>query len=289
LRLILGIDGGGTGCRAAVAKPGGVILGRGQGGPANIRTDLDGAAANILAATGAALSAAGLGEEAQSRLVAVLGLAGANVGGFAAAIRARLPFARAQVENDGTIALEGAIGPGDGAIGIVGTGSVFVARSGGAVRQVGGWGFELGDQGSGAWLGRLLLEEALLAHDGLRPAGALAAEVLAELGGPAAAVGFAMTARPVDYGAFAPRIVAAAGAGDAHAGDLLDRAAGRVKAALAALDPGGRLPVALLGGLAVHVGARLTGPLRARLVAPRGDALSGAVAMAERLAAGKDE
>ncbi|MDE3240946.1 MAG: ATPase, partial [Paracoccaceae bacterium] len=59
MQLFLGIDGGGTGCRAAVADARGRILGRGKAGPANIVTDPDGARANILAATVAALGSHG--------------------------------------------------------------------------------------------------------------------------------------------------------------------------------------------------------------------------------------
>ncbi|MBX8828293.1 N-acetylglucosamine kinase, partial [Ochrobactrum sp. SFR4] len=52
---ILGIDGGGTGCRAAIADTSGKVLGTGQAGPADIMTDMDTSVVNILAATDAAL------------------------------------------------------------------------------------------------------------------------------------------------------------------------------------------------------------------------------------------
>ncbi len=55
MTFFLGIDGGGTGCRAALADADGLIIGQGQGGPANINTDVEGAAVNILAATAQAL------------------------------------------------------------------------------------------------------------------------------------------------------------------------------------------------------------------------------------------
>ena len=48
MSLVLGIDGGGTGCRAALATPAGEIVGRGKSGPANIRTDLTAARENIV-------------------------------------------------------------------------------------------------------------------------------------------------------------------------------------------------------------------------------------------------
>lgn len=44
---LIGIDGGGTSCRAAVATADGRILGRGKAGAANILTDPETALANI--------------------------------------------------------------------------------------------------------------------------------------------------------------------------------------------------------------------------------------------------
>ena len=56
---ILGIDGGGTSCRAAVAGVDGRILGRGKSGAANILTDPDNALLHIVGAAKAAFEEAG--------------------------------------------------------------------------------------------------------------------------------------------------------------------------------------------------------------------------------------
>ena len=58
MTLYLGVDGGGTGCRAAVCDATGRILGEGAAGSANIWTDPEGALVNILAASRQALEAA---------------------------------------------------------------------------------------------------------------------------------------------------------------------------------------------------------------------------------------
>ena len=50
MTLYLGVDGGGTGCRAAVADADGRILGRGEAASANIWSDPEGARASIVAA-----------------------------------------------------------------------------------------------------------------------------------------------------------------------------------------------------------------------------------------------
>ena len=41
---------------------------------------------------------------------------------------------------------------------ILGTGTAYMVRKDGASRAIGGWGFQVGDQGSGARIGRDLLE-----------------------------------------------------------------------------------------------------------------------------------
>ena len=60
MRLYLGIDGGGTGCRAALADADGRVIGRGEAAAANIWTDPEGALGNILDAARAAMAEARL-------------------------------------------------------------------------------------------------------------------------------------------------------------------------------------------------------------------------------------
>ena len=150
----------------------------GKSGPANIRTDLSGARRNIVEAARLAFADAGADPELIPETAAVLGLAGSNVGTYAQQLEAILPFRAARVETDALIALEGAVGSGDGAIAVLGTGTAYMVRKGGVTRAIGGWGFQVGDQGSGARIGRDLLEMTLLAHDGIGAASPLTAEMM---------------------------------------------------------------------------------------------------------------
>jgi len=279
--LFLGIDGGGSGCRAAVADGAGRILGRGEGGAANIWTNREGALASILAAAGAAAAEAGA---EPSRLAAVLGLAGANMAGAAAWLAGRLPFAAARIETDVVVALKGALGPADGVAATIGTGSVFGVQRGGGVRMLGGWGFVLGDQGSGARIGRALLEAALLAHDGLAEATPLLGAVLADFGGPEAIVAFGQRAVPADFAREAPRVLAADAAGDAAARAIMDAAAAAVAASIDRLQAGDALPLAFLGGLGPEFARRLAPRYGSLIRPPLGSGLDGALAMARGLA-----
>lgn len=273
MTLFLGIDGGGTGCRAAVCDASGQILGEGQGGPANIASDYSGARENILSAARAALPTTARLEDLQ----AVLGLAGANVGQMAARLAADLPFRSARVESDALIAVKGALQGSDGVVASLGTGSVFAVQRAGKVRQIGGWGLILGDEGSGAWLGRTLLATALRAIDGFVPASPLTTALLDEMGGTDGVIDFAQSARPVDFARLAPRLV---GSDDPAACAILARADAEIAAAIDLLAGADRLPVVFLGGLGGLFAQRLSG--RWQVTPPLGTALEGALWMARQ-------
>ncbi len=275
----LGVDGGGTGCRAAVCDATGAVLGRAEAPAANIVSDLEGACRNIISAARGAAEAAGVGPRF-AELPTVLGLAGANVASAAAQARGRLPFRLARIETDAVIALKGAFGTHDGVVAILGTGSIFIAQRDGVVETVGGWGFALGDHGSGAWLGRRLLERALLAHDRLAPATPLLEAVLREAGGPDALVAFAAGARPSDFARYAPRVFVAAAEGDAAAIAALAEADAAIVAAIARLRDGSAAPICFLGGLGPLYAARLQARYGVAIRAPRGAPVDGALAMA---------
>ncbi len=290
MNFVLGIDGGGTSCRAALASADGVVLARALSGAANIRTDLTGARANIVDAARQAFLAAGQDPGLIAQTPAVLGLAGANVGTYSQQLSAILPFAASRVETDAEIALEGAVGSGDGAMAILGTGTAYMVRKAGRSRAIGGWGFQVGDQGSGARIGRDLLEETLLAHDGIREQSPLTREMMAVFrDDPQDVVEFTTNARPGDFGGFAPKVFDHAARGDAVAVRIVGKAVADVEAALGVLDLAEGDTLCLLGGLAPLYEPRLSARYRALLKAPLDDALGGAVRMAVRIFADTGE
>lgn len=279
--LILGVDGGGSGCRAAVADGAGRILGRGEAGPANIHSDPEAARAAILAA---ALEAARAASAAPGRLCAVLGLAGANMPRAVAGLAPALPFARARILSDAQTAARGAIGRDEGIVAAMGTGSVFAVQAGGRFAQFGGRGWILGDEGGGAPLGREALAEALRAEDGFAAASPFLSALVAQHRGAAGVIGFAAHARATDFAALAMRLVAAAEDGDAGAGRVLGRAVDQVGCMLESLQARfGALPVVFLGGLGPAYAARLAGRFAIRPA--QGGALDGALALARDLLA----
>lgn len=252
--VFLGVDGGGTGCRVALADDKGRSLARAEAGPANISADPDGALVNILAATRAALAQLG-GKVEMQHLHAGLGLAGANAAGAADWLGAHLPFARARIVTDAVTAVKGALGQRDGIVAAIGTGSVFAEQRGGVMRQIGGWGLALGDEGSGAVLGRALLARALRARDGALPMTPLLQMVLDEFGTPEALVAFSLTAKGADYAAFAPRVEAS---DDPAAQAIMAQAVEEVRASVAALQEADPLPVTFIGGLGPAYAKRIS-------------------------------
>ncbi len=276
----IGIDGGGTSCRAAVADASGRILGRARGGAANILTSLDGALGNITSTAREALRLAGLDLDLND-IPAFLGLAGANVADQVSEMTARLPFKSAKVDTDGLIALQGAFGDADGVVAILGTGSVYITRQAGNVSYTGGWGFMLGDLGGGARIGRALLQECLLVHDGVRRNSPLIENTMSGFDNqPIHLVTFAHDASPSDFGRFAPSVFEAANRGDLAGVALVKGAVGAVDEALDAATEKSDCGICLLGGLSAFYPHFIAERHRKRLVAPQGDALDGAVSLA---------
>jgi len=278
----LGIDGGGTTCRARLADASGRALGEGVAGSANLTLGIGVARASILAAADQAYAEAGLGDDARGRTHAGFGLAGANVPSLAESVRtAAFPFAAVALASDAVIACLGAHGGGDGAILIVGTGSQGLAIVGGRATAIGGWGFAVSDEASGAIFGRSAVRAAVASVDGLAPRSALTEAVMARLGGgPDHAVEWAAGAKPRDYAAFVPLVLEHANSGDAVAADLLAQAVASAVLLLDRLLALGAGRIALMGGLAETYRAALPPRFGPVVVEPQGDAMDGALALA---------
>jgi glucosamine kinase len=219
-----------------------------------------------------------------ARTRAGFGLAGANVPSLAAEARAAsFPFAAVAVASDAVIACLGAHGGADGAILVVGTGSQGLAIVAGQATAVGGWGFNVSDDASGAILGRAAIRAAVAGADALAPTSPLTEALLRAVGGgPAQAVEWAAKARPRDYAAFVPTVLDHAAQGDPVADALLAEAVASAVTMLDRLLALGAGRIALMGGLADTYRTRLPARLAPAIVAPRGDALEGAIALARQ-------
>ena len=281
-QFYIGLDGGGTNSRARLTDGDGHVLGEGVSGSSNLTLGADIAAASIRAACDAALAASTVKNIGYAQIHAGFGLAGANVPELAAALQ-RVPFGFASMKlaSDAVIACLGAHGGADGAILILGTGSQGLALLKGEAKTIGGWGFLVGDDGSGAQLGRAAIRAALRAHEGWGPASPLTARIMARFNAnPSEMVIWAAQATPRDYGHFAPLVLEARSRGDMVAQALIAQSLAHVSAMIAALVVLGASRVALMGGLAQPYEEMLPGDMRAHLVRPQADALQGAILLA---------
>ncbi len=282
--LFLGIDGGGSKCRARLCDREGQVLGEGQSGAANVSLGLDIAFAEISKAAALALENAGLADVPLSDLHAGAGLAGMPLRREREELRRHPhPFASFEADTDAYTACLGAHDGADGAIVIVGTGTCGITIANGEVTYVGGWGLVIGDEGSGAYLGRAAVRRALREHDAILPRSALGNAIMSQFESQAEdLVTWAATARPGDYGKFVPVIIEHAQAGDPVSRDLLHETGEDVCLLVEALAAKGAPNVALVGGLAGPIQPWLPERILPLLVEPKGDPLDGALMLARR-------
>jgi glucosamine kinase len=280
--LLLGIDGGGSRCRARLCNIAGATLSEGVGGAANLRLGVEQSFASVLQATIQCMNGAGLSSRDFERVVACVALAGASEPSqLEAARRHEHPYRMALFVTDAQAACVGAHGGRDGGIIVIGTGSIGWAELNGRQYQVGGWGWPISDEGSGAWLGCEALRRTLWAHDGRMPWSALLRLLFAKFrSDPHAIVHWMTDASPKDFAAFAPAIVEHALADDPVAVELLRLAGGHVDALAQRLIDFGVDRLSLVGGLAASIEPWLADSTRHHLVAPRGDAVGGALQLA---------
>lgn len=184
-RYYLGVDGGGTNCRIRLADENLVTLADAAGGRSNLQIEAgEPAYRSILTGTREAFAKAGIDFSEAANTAACFGMAGGRLPSARTAFEQRAwPFANVRVYDDIDIARAGAHGGADGGVIIVGTGSAALAMVDGQRHQSGGWGFHIGDQMSGAILGRELVRRTVEAADGLSTGSALTQAVIDGLGG----------------------------------------------------------------------------------------------------------
>ncbi len=285
-RYVLGVDGGATGCRVAIAGVDGTPVARAEGAEANVASDFDKALRHLTDAIGRAADQAGLDAATLAATPAWLGLAGAIDADTCARVEAALPFATVRVSDDRPTGMTGALDGRDGCLVATGTGS-FLGRQAGDQRVfVGGWGLQVSDQASGAWLARNMLRAVVDHHDNMGPDSELLRGIVAEFGSVAEAVFFSLRATPTEFARYAPRIIAAASEGDAVARRLMQEGADWVAEGLRAMGATDGEAVCLIGGIGPYYADYLPDALTQNLLEPRGTSMDGAVLLARELAAG---
>jgi glucosamine kinase len=255
-KTLVGADVGGTKTAVAVSVEGNIV-GRAEGPGAAVRPGRALASAStIIEVVRRALSAAG-------RLtgdILVVGAAGAGREPereeLRTALRSENLVSHIVVTTDIEIALAAAFADGPGIVVSAGTGSVAVGRDRtGKRHRIGGYGWQMGDEGSGYAIGRASLGAVSRAIDGRSPPTALSDRLLraTRSGDFDDLVRWAAGASPAEVAALAPHVLAVAAEGDPLAQGIADYAARELSQLAICLIPKMTIdppvPVAVTGGL----------------------------------------
>ena len=256
---VLGIDAGGTKTVCLLADELGRVVSEARGGGANLQASGELEVEKVLHA----VMETALGDRDVQPAAICLGIAGVDRESDAAAVRGimrRIGFkTRTLVVNDALIALVAGAGDEPGIVIVAGTGSIAYGRDGaGRAARAGGWGYVLGDEGGGFWIGRAALNAVVRQYDGRGPQTMLTEMVLTamELGSPTDLIHavYAGGLHRYAIAGMAPVVQRAAEAGDAVAGDIVVRAGIELSAAAASVITrlemrGEPFPTLLAGGV----------------------------------------
>jgi glucosamine kinase len=255
-KVLIGADVGGTKTAVAVSEDGKVV-GRADGPGAAVRPGRALASAStITEVVRRALSDAG-------RLtgdVLVVGAAGAGReperDELRKALRSENVASNVVVTTDIEIALAAAFADGPGIVVSAGTGSVAVGRDRTGKRyRIGGYGWQMGDEGSGYAIGRASLGAVSRAVDGRSPNTALSERLLRATRSADfdSLIRWAAGASPAEVAALAPHVLEVAAQGDPLAQGIADYAARELSQLAICLVPKmdvtPPVPVAITGGL----------------------------------------
>jgi glucosamine kinase len=259
----VGIDGGGTKTTCAAGDET-RLLAKATAGPSNIvRVGEAQTRKSLTQAVREACAACGISPEDVVRTC--VGGSGAARPELAAIVRSILvEILRSPVDvvGDMETSLEAAFGDGPGVIVIAGTGSIAYGRDQtGNTLRAGGWGFEIGDEGSAHWIGRTAIT-ALLRYSDLDGESVLSAPMVKALfkaWGVDSLLDLARAANSVPGPDFASLFPAIARSDDNLARQVLGKA-GRELAELASIvirrlfaqDNVPPVPVAMIGGVFRH-------------------------------------
>lgn len=182
--FVLGIDAGGTKTVCLLADAEGRVRASARGPGANLQSQGELEVEKVLHEVMESVLA---GEHTPPAAIC-LGIAGVDrphdnaiIGGIMRRIGHKAPVL---VVNDALVALvAGAGDDGPAIVLIAGTGSICYGRDGeGRAARSGGWGYILGDEGSGWWIGREALAAVMRGGDGRGPATLLESRVLQHFG-----------------------------------------------------------------------------------------------------------
>lgn len=233
---VLGIDAGGTKTVCQLADEHGSLVAEARGEGANLQAAGELTVEKVLHQ----VMEEAIGDREIVPSAICLGIAGVDRPDDSATIKAimrRIGYkARVLVVNDALVALEAGAPGQPGVVIISGTGSICYGRNAaGEAARSGGWGYVLGDEGSGYWIGRAALRAVLRQADRRGPATLLTPLLLNHFG-VTQAQGlihqvYHTNLKPAAIGALARSVQSAFGEGDEVAIGILRAAANELESA----------------------------------------------------------
>lgn len=255
-QFYLGIDGGGTKCKAVIYSSQFGVISQGLSGPANVSKQTELAIEHILEASSSALDAAKIDGLCLADLIAGIGLAGLNLPDSQLKMEGwQHPFKQAFFTSDLHAACIGAHQGQDGAVIIAGTGSSGLVLRQGQLTELGGHGFPCGDCGSGAWLGLKAIELTLKALDGLHQSSGLSSMITAhyQVTDAKSLAQHVASFKPADYARIAPLVIQQAQRQEQDAVAIVKVGVNYLSNMALALTAQTPLPLSLIGGLTPYL------------------------------------
>jgi len=270
-QFYIGIDGGGSKCKAVLMDEKNNVLGTGIAGPGNPLHGFEQATNSITQSALLALKDAGLTEVALSELIAGVGLAGVNLPIlFDQMSNWQYPFKQMFLTTDLHIACLGAHQGEDGAVMITGTGSCGFSYVAQKSLTIGAHGFPHGDKASGAWFGLQAAKQVLLALDGLVKPTAMTQKLLTQLhcSNDVTLVENIANKPATYYAKFANLVFDAAEEGDEAAKEIIDNGCEYISSVANKLWQQQPSRMSMIGGLTTRLIKWLPNNLLAKLAEP---------------------
>jgi glucosamine kinase len=257
--IFLGVDGGGTQTTCVIGDEKSVLATATSGASNVVRVGKERARQSLHEAVRNVCSAAKIDiRDIRRGCIGLAGAARPEVEETVRGILAEIVGAELEIVGDMVIALQAAFGSGPGVVVIAGTGSIAYGRDNkGQTARVGGWGFQISDEGAGYWIGKVAVMQVMRVHDEHPDASAgLAQHILKawRLNSVKELVPIANATPPPDFAQLFLPVLCAADAGDPTARALLTRAGtelarlGKLAISRTLLDSD-HIPVAMAGGV----------------------------------------
>lgn len=268
---IIGVDGGGTKCRATLFSTKDGVISSGLSGPANPVRGVDASVTSIIDSCQQAIDNAKIQSLSLADVHVGLGLAGVNL----ESVRKKVldwnhPFKSRYLTTDLHIACLGANNAQEGAVVIAGTGSCGLAIVEDKFTLVGGHGFPIGDYAGGAWIGFEAVRYVLKSLDGIEKPSKLNQALLAATNS-ANALELAekmLQALPAEFAKLCPIVFDLAETGDHAAKHIITIGAEQISALCNRLLAENPTRLSMIGGVSMRIKPWLSQALQAKISVP---------------------